>query len=442
MRFLLPVLILIFNLCCLTPAFAALNLELTKGVASALPIAIVPFKGEEESPIELTEIIHHDLNNSGEFNVLSDNALKAYPHTPLEIDAETFKAQNINDVVVGEIKKQNANQYEVSYSLVDTYSQASPTQGVLLSEQFVVNAQQLRRLAHHISDRIYERLTGDRGVFSTKIAYVLVSEPTSSKPRMYQLEVSDIDGFNAKPILTSTQPIMSPAWSPDGTKIAYVSFESYLPQIYISDVASGSRKLLTSFSGINGAPAWSPDGRQLAVALSRGGNNPNLYLIDLSSHQLQQLTNDLSINTEPRFSPDGHSLIFTSDRGGSPQLYQLSLNTKTVQRLTYNGNYNATGSYTPDGAAIALLHRSDDTYGYNIGFMNLQSGDIKQLTNNGKNQSPSLAPNGKMIVFASESGGGRAVLGIVSTNGKVSLRIPDQNGSVEQPAWSPLLGTV
>lgn len=424
----------ILNIVYFPIAQAALDLELTKGVASALPIAVVPFANSSDSPEDVSAVIANDLNNSGEFNVLPSNGLPS-PHKAAAITAKPFLSQNANDVVVGTVTKEAFGKYKVNYSLVDLYAKTDKSDGVLLTQEFTVSGDELRQLAHHISDQVYQQLTGDKGIFSTKIAYVLV-ENKSNKPTQYLLEVSDIDGYNAKPILTSSQPIMSPAWSPDGSQIAYVSFENYLPQIYISNVMTGKRDLLTSFNGINGAPSWSPDGRKLAVALSKGGNNPNIYVYDISSHKERQITSDWAINTEPAWAPNSESLIYTSDRGGNPQIYQVNLKSKLIQRVSYKGNYNATASYTPDGSSIIMLHR--ETTSFNIAIMDLKTGNIKNLTKSGDNQSPSIAPNGKMIVFASEHSG-QGVLGIVSTNGNISLRIPDQNGSVQAPAWSPFL---
>lgn len=419
--------------------YAALNLELTKGIASALPIAVIPFAGENDTPVKLSAIINNDLSHSGEFAVLPEKSLPALPQNLDDIDTSIWQEKHINDLIIGRVTELGNHKYQVTYALVDTFSPKETA--TLLDGKFIVPENALSRLAHHISDLVYQRLTGTPGIFSTKIAYVLVSPASATQPRTYRLEIADIDGENPLPILTSGQPIMSPAWSPDGRRLAYVSFESYLPQIYISDISSGKRQLVTHFEGINGAPAWSPDGRYMAVALSKHAPNPNIYLLNLASQQLTQITNDWSINTEPSFAPDGKSLLFTSDRGGSPQLYQINLETKMTQRLTFDGNYNATGRYTPDGKSIVFLHRGAAYGSYNVAIMDLATGNIKELTDYGKNQSPSIAPNGKMVVFAAEYQQ-RGVLGIVSTNGKVSLRIPDPQGSVEQPAWSPFLDRI
>lgn len=416
-------------------AFAVLNIELTQGITAAIPVAVVSFaQNGATAPTDVAAIIHNDLANSGQFSVLADSAFNQYPHNATQVDANYWQGKNVDDIVVGNIQAVGGGQYKVSFNLVSLFNQAP--NNVLLTQTYTVNQADLRQVAHHISDLVYQQLTGVQGVFSTRLAYVLVQRSTTQAPK-YMLMVSDEDGYNPKSILVSPQPIMSPSWSPDGKQISYVSFESFLPQIYVSNVANGQRRLITSFSGINGAPEWSPDGKQLAVALSRGSANPNIYTLNLASGKLQQITNDWSINTEPSWSPDGQTLLFTSDRGGSPQIYELNMATKATQRVSFNGNYNASASFTPDSQNIILLNR--DSGQFNIGLLNLQSGNLQVLTHGGMNQSPSVAPNGKMIVYATKSGG-KNVLAMVSTDGKVNIQLPDQLGDVQEPVWSPFLG--
>lgn len=415
-------------------AFAVLNIELTQGIASAIPIAVVPFTQDDPAAsTDVTTVIHNDLANSGQFNVLANSAINQYPQAVSNVDMKYWQTKNVNDLVVGSVKSLGGGQYKVSFSLISLFDQAP--NNVLLTQDFIVNQRELRRVSHHISDLIYQQLTGVRGIFSTRLAYVLVQRDNAHPPK-YMLMVSDEDGYNPQPILVSSQPIMSPAWSPDGQQISYVSFESYLPQIYVSNVASGQRRLITSFSGINGAPEWSPDGKQLAVALSRGGVNPNIYTLNLASGKLQQITNDWSINTEPSWSKDGQTIVFTSDRGGSPQIYQINLSTKATERLSFDGNYNASAALTPDGQSLVLLNRQSGQF--NVALLNLQTNSLKLLTNGGLNQSPSLAPNGKMVVYASKAGS-KNLLAMVSVDGTVNMRLPDQQGDVQEPAWSPFI---
>jgi TolB protein len=416
-----------------TPAHAALNLILTQGVSGAVPIAVVPFAGQENlnanDPTNIAAVISTDLKNSGRFQSLDASKMSAMPHDDSHINYADWKALKQNDVVVGKISSVGSGQVQISFELLDAYKGNPP----LLNQQLTVSSKDLHRAAHHISDLIYQTLTGERGIFSTRLAYVLVQRNPNQATR-YALEVSDADGYNPQAILSSTDPVMSPAWSHDGNKIAYVSLENLRSQIYVSDVATGNRTLISAFPGINGAPAWSPDNTKLAMVLSKTGN-PKIYVMNLASKQLTQLTTGNSIDTEPSWSPDGQSLLFTSDRGGSPQIYQVTLGSNQVQRVSYNGNYNARASYSPDGQQIVMLHQEG---GFGIGLQDLQTGAFITLDNSGDDQSPSFAPNGEMIVYATRSGSQRQ-LAVVSTDGKIKLRLPSDQGDVQEPVWSPFL---
>ena len=398
-------------------SFAMLNLELTRGVAGAVPIAIIPFETQGAPAENVSAVIAHDLQNSGRFKVLNTRS-----------GADT--------VLVGKVEEIGGGRYQVSFQLLDGLKNKSGStdSSVVLTKKFTVRADELRPLAHHISDTIYQHITGIRGIFSTRLAYIVVQR--SGSQARYILEVADEDGYNPRPLLTSTDPIMSPAWSPDGKKIAYVSFENRHASIYVEDVATGARHLVSEYRGINGAPAWSPDGRKLALVLSKDGS-PNIYILDLASHQLSQITRDWSINTEPAWSPDGRSVIFTSNRGGGPQIYQKNLSSGSVSRLTYEGNYNARASYTADGNHIVLLSQSGGLY--NIGVLDLDTSTFRVLTNSGNDHdSPSIAPNGSMVLFGTVSSG-RSVLGMAATDGSVQIRLPARDGDVQDPAWSPFL---
>lgn len=417
-------------------ALAALDIEITRGVVRAIPIAVAPFDTTNPGPNDISRIIANDLNHSGQFQVMPQSRLPQQPHDADAVSTDLWKTLGLDDLVIGRAVPTGNGQTKVDMTLLDLFHSNQSTPTILMQQSYTVANSQTRALAHHISDIIYEKLTGEKGVFSTRLAYVTV-QPLPSNPRhkLYALMVSDVDGHNAKPLLTSTQPIMSPDWSPDGKQIVYVSFETKMPQIFISDVATGRRRLISSFTGINGAPSFSPDGRSLAVALSMGRTNPNIYTIDLSSGRLTQLTNDTAINTEPSWAPDGQSLLFTSDRGGAPQIYSIDLGSLQTQRITYLGSYNASAIYLPGSPKkISLLHR--DERGFNIAIYDLQSATMQILTQGGYIESPSPAPNGRMIVYSTNVGG-RRMLGIVSSNGQVNARLPEVSGDTQAPAWSP-----
>lgn len=444
LRFLLLSLMLIFAI--QTPAHAALDLVLTQGVSGAVPIAVVPFAGQANSdPTQannVAAVINNDLQNSGRFQTLAAGDMPSMPHSAAEVDYSAWQKIKMDDVVVGQVKDNGDGTYSVNFALLDVYkgqnnAQPGGANNVLATQQFTVPASQLRRLAHHISDIVYQTLTGQRGIFSTKIAYVLVQRNPGMSPQ-YSLQIADFDGYNPQAILRSPEPIMSPSWSHDGKQIAYVSFENNRPQVIISNIATGSRTLVSKYTGINGAPAWSPDNQQMALALSRGDGNPKIYIMNLASKQLRQITTGPGIDTEPSFSSDGQSLLFTSDRGGHPQIYQVSLANNQVQRLTFNGVYNARPSLSADGQQIVMIHQ-DDGGGYNIGVQDLQSGAYNVLTNSGNDSSPSFSPNGAMVLYASKLGN-EGVLGLVSTDDRVKLRLPANEGDVQDPAWSPFLG--
>lgn len=420
------------------PAFALLNIELTRWANDAIPVGVVPFSGQGtdiNDPNNLAQVINTDLEHSGRFKMLPFSVMSQSPHTPEQVDVSYWRGKNINDVVVGQVTSIGGGRYQVKAALVNLFANQQSTDRILFNEQFTVTNNDLRALAHHISDMVFEKLLGIKGIFSTQIAYILVQHAGAT--RRFSLEVADADGYNPKTLLTSPEPIMSPAWSPDGRKIAYVSFENNYPRIFVQEVATGQRQVLSHFPGINGAPAWSPDGRQLAVVLSKSGH-PKIYIASLQDHSFRQVTQGFSIDTEPSWSSDGRSLIFTSDRsGGSPQIYQVNVATGETQRLTYAGSYNARGLYTPDNKSIVMLHRNESNE-FDIALQELQSGAFVQLTRAGLEESPSISPNGKMILYA-YTHGGRNVLGMVSTDGRIKLSLPSPQGDVQSPAWSPFV---
>ncbi|MFZ4076369.1 MAG: Tol-Pal system beta propeller repeat protein TolB [Legionellaceae bacterium] len=399
----------------------SLDLELTQGINAALPIGINSFGYSSEAQ-NLKDVIDSDLKLSGQFRLI--NA----PRSSSNVAA--WKSLGADSVLTGQVSPASGGRYTVHFELADAAAHGR----LLLAKDYTVSAQQMRALAHHISDEVYEKLIGERGIFSTHIAYIVVQRMSAGT--RYFLEVAEVDGSNPQRLLVSTDPIMSPSWSPDGRQIAYVSFEKKRAQIFTVTVATGQRRLLTDFPGINGAPAWSPDGRQLAVVLSKGGN-PKIYSIDLSSGAMKQLTFGDAIDTEPRFSPDGGSLLFTSGRGGSPQIYSLTLANGQVTRITYDGNYNARASYTPNKQNIVMLHRENGSF--NIGVQDLVRGGILPLTSSPMDESPSVAPNGRLVVYATRYQD-KGMLGLVSLDGRVRLRLPPRDGDIQEPTWSPFLG--
>ena len=445
-RYLVVIATLVFSLLSsMHPAYALLNLELTQGVSGAVPIIIVPFAESGAATSEpVSEIINNDLQHSGRFKVYNQRALKLLPSQLSEVAFPYFQHLGADNIVIGKVQALGGDRFQVSFQLLDAFKvktegvdKATQLQrAVVLEQKFVVPSKQLRQLSHHISDLIYEKILGTRGIFSTRLVYIVVKR-TQGIPSRYTLEVADEDGYNPRVLLTSTDPIMSPAWSPDGKKIAYVSFENRKAAIFIQEVASGTRRLVSQIPGINGAPAWSPDGRKLALVLSRG-DSPNIYILDLGARHLVQITHDWYINTEPAWSPSGKYLVFTSTRSGGPQIYQYNFASRAVTRMTYDGNYNARAGLTADGNHLVTIHKDGDAY--NIALFDLKTGVMRVLTPAGTHDSssPSVAPNGSMVLYDTVYQG-RNMLAMVSTDGRVQLRLPARDGEAQDPAWSPFL---
>ena len=426
-------------------AQAALDLELTQGVRSALPIAIVPFAHEQNTLAPgkqtVTQIMAHDLSNSGQFRIVAPKGAQT-PAIPSAINFAYWRKKGANDIVIGSVRDIGLGRYQVSMQLLSLYNTAAnaktfnPANATLIDQSFVVRREGLRVLAHHLSDLIYQKLTGVPGIFNTKIAYILINRnPLKPQQATYRLDVSDIDGFQPETLLKQSAPIMSPTWSPNGKELAYVSFAGQHMAIYLQNIYTGKRRIVSQFPGINGAPAFSPNGKKMALVLTRTGN-PKIYVMNLASGKLTQITHGYSIDTEPAWSDNGKALLFTSSRGGSPQIYSYTFATKKIQRLTFSGNYNARASFSPNEQAIVFMHRGAGMF--SIARQNLQTGRVTELTRAANAESPSLAPNGKMVVYATNYSG-RGVLAMVSIDGKIRLRLPAQNGSVQEPAWSPFI---
>jgi TolB protein len=411
------------------PAHSALTIEITRGIEGAIPIAVVPFGWSgptSMAPVNIAAIISADLNRSGRFSALEDRDLVAQPTEGEQVQFHNWRMVNVDNLVIGQVRDTGNGQYTVQFELFDVFRGNQ-----LYAVSIPASRQDLRRVAHHISDLIYEKLTGERGAFNTRVAYVTTSG--SAKNKRYTLLVADSDGYDPQTILNSDQPLMSPAWSPDGGQVAYVSFENKVAEIYVQEVSTGTRRKLAAFKGINGAPSWSPDGRRLALTLSRDGN-PEIYSMELKSGALKRLTNNAAIDTEPVWAPDGKSIVFTSDRGGSAQLYRVASWGGNAKRLTFDGNYNAGADFSPDGRKLAMVHGAGGRY--RIAVLDLESGVLRVLTDGHLDESPSFSPNGSMIIYATGAGN-REVLAAVSVDGRFRQRLSLQAGNVREPVWSP-----
>ena len=414
-------------------ARAGLTIDITQGVEGAQPIAVVPFGWQGPSmnpPQDIAQIISDDLKRSGLFAPLEKNDMLSRPQTGRQINYRDWRLLGTPSLVVGRLTG-TGDEYKIQFQLFDVNREVQ-----LVGYSFTASEKDLRRIAHQISDIIYETLTGDKGAFNTRIAYVTSTVWRTNNVRYYALYVADVDGQNGQLIIRSREPIMSPAWSPDGRKLAYVSFEQRRPMIYVQDIFTAQRERIASFQGINGAPAWSPEGARLAMSLSKDGNS-ELYIMHVASGKLERLTNHVAIDTEPNWSPDGRNIIFTSDRGGTPQIYQVSVHGGQPKRLTFEGSYNARPSYSPDGKRITMVNGENGNF--RIAVLELETGFMQILTKSRLDESPSFAPNGSMIIYATEYLN-RGVLAAVSVDGRVQQRIAlDESGDAREPAWGPFL---
>ncbi|MGO2007760.1 Tol-Pal system beta propeller repeat protein TolB [Vreelandella alkaliphila] len=408
-------------------ANANLTIEITRGSDQALPIGIVPFAGGDNLPEDVAQIIQDDLERSGFFAPLERSAMFDRPSQADDVEFGTWRSLDVRYLVVGRAQQTNSG-YQIQFELMDISGQRR-----MIGETVTANVNDLRGAAHYMSDQIFEEITDIRGAFSTKIAYVTAQGLGDNM--QFGLYVADADGRNSQQVLTSDQPIMSPAWSPDGRKLAYVSFETERPAIYIQDVSTGQRIQATSFDGINGAPTWSPDGRKIAMSLSKDGQ-PEIYILDIGNRSVERITQNSSIDTEPTWAPDGRSLLFTSDRSGGPQIYEYLLGSGEANRITFTGNYNARARYSPDGEQIFLIHRSNR--GYQVARQERDGGRLVVISETTRDESPSVAPNGTMVIFATQQGS-NGVLSAVSADGRSSFRLPAAQGDVRDPAWSPFL---
>ncbi|MDR2111737.1 MAG: Tol-Pal system beta propeller repeat protein TolB [Candidatus Accumulibacter sp.] len=404
----------------LSPARAELTIEISGAGANRIPITIADFGGDFGSARAVTSVVRGDLERSGVFRLIDAAGL------PLTETAsprfEAWKNLGADALAVGSVRP-GGGRLEARFQLYDIARQ-TPLGG----EALTTSSNMLRAAGHRIADFIYEKLTGEPGVFATRIAYVV-----KSGAARYELHIADADGQNAQAALISREPIISPTWSPDGSRLAYVSFENKKPIIYVHSLVNGRRVVIANFKGSNSAPAWSPDGRKLAVTLSKDGGS-QIYLINADGSGVQRLSTGSSINTEACFAPDGQTLYFTSDRGGSPQIYSTSLGSGEVRRITFEGSYNVSPRISPDGRTMAFVTRNESTF--RLAVMDLASHQVQVLTDSGKDESPSFAPNNRMILIATEIGG-RGVLSAVSVDGRFKQRLSIPAGDVREPAWGP-----
>jgi TolB protein len=371
----------------------------------------------------VSTVVGADLARTGLFRLVNAMGVSPLPTEPSEVNFVDWQARSSEALVIGKIESLPDGRFEVRFRLFDVQKQSQ-----LASFSYVVAAAQLRATAHRIADVIYEKLTGEKGVFSTKITYV------AKRGTRFELQVADADGANAQTVLASNEPIISPAWSPDGSRIAYVSFDQKKPIVVVQNLAQGSTRVIANYRGNNSAPAWSPDGSRLAVVLTRD-DIAQLYLVPADGGEVRRLTTTPAIDTEPNFSPDGKWIAFTSDRGGSPQVYRMPADGGAAQRLTFEGSYNTRPRFSPDGKSIAFVQR--DSGRYRIAMMELDTGQVTVLTDGILDDSPSFAPNGKMILYEAQVGG-RGQLAAVSSDGRVRQRLASSVGDVRDPAWGPL----
>jgi len=404
------------------PARAQLRLDITEGVKDAVPVAVVPFGGQAEGgPDDIAGIVGGDLRLSGRFAPLDRQDMVTRPTNGGQVRFEDWRLLKADYIVVGSL-----DGTAVSFELLNVQ-----TGQQLLAQTIPISGQTLRSVAHHISDLVFERLTGIPGAFSTRIAYISVEgKPPSQR---YRLMVSDADGYNPRTVTESSEPLMSPSWSPDGQNLAYVSFEGKASAIYVQRLATGERRRVSARAGINGSPAYSPDGTRLALTLSRG-SNLDIYVLDLATQALTRITSNDAIDTEAAWTPDGKSLYFTSDRAGNPQIYRVKLAAPSeVERVTYTNGYNARPRVSPDGKSLAMVTQDR---GYRIGLMDLGNRTLRMLTNGRQDESPSFAPNGAVIIYATEDRGPGS-LAMVSSDGRYQERLRSSQGDVREPAWSP-----
>src|SRR5882757_8973150 len=414
------------------PAQAQLKIEITSGVSDPVPIAVAPFGRAvpADGGLDVAQVIQHDLEGSGRFRAVTRQRMPATPTRFEEVVAADWKTAGADYVVVGRVTAIDGGQLAVDFDVLN-----SLTNQKVVSQRFVGTPGALRNAAHRVSDVVYEKIVGIRGAFATRIAYVAVDgQPPAQK---FQLIVADADGENQRLVLESRYPLMSPAWSPDGQWLAYVSFENKKSAIYVQLVRTGERRQVSARAGINGAPVWSPDGKKLALTLGGSSGNPDIYVLELQTQTLTRITDDPAIDTEAAWAPDGKTLFFTSDRAGGPQIYRIGVNPgERPKRITFGGNYNARPRVSADGTQLAMV--TLDSGNYRVAVQDLSSGTVRVLSKGHLDESPSFAPNGSTLMY-SEREGNRGILATVSVDGLTGLRLKAEQGEVREPAWGPFV---
>jgi len=420
---------LLVSLVLAVPSWAQLSIQITKGRDNPVPIAVVPFGTEVGAlPEDVAAIVGADLQRSGQFSPLARGDMLSLPHEGKEVVYRDWRALNQEYVLVGKTTPFQ-NGYMFQFELFDVLNQRQ-----LLLDREIGYQDNLREVAHRIADKVYEKLTGIRGAFNTKLLYVSALRDPSNK-YTYRLMLSDSDGMREQVLRTQREPILTPAWAPDAQSIAYTSFETTRPAIYLENLRTRQRQQLTNFKGLNGSPTFSPDGSKLAMVLSKDGN-AEIYVMDLASRNLVRVTNHYAIDTEPTWTADGQTILFTSDRGGKPQIYKTSVYGGDTQRVTFDGDYNARARTLPNNAGFVLVHRE---YGdFHIALQDTKKGSMQTLTQTSLDESPSVAPNSAMLIYATIAQG-RGVLAVVSTDAGTKYLLPSRFGVVRVPAWSPFL---
>ena len=400
-----------------------------QGQDNPVKVAVVPFKmsGDLEEAVNLSDIIAFDLIRSGQFDPLPSENMLSLPSNAQVVFFRDWRILKTDYLVIGGATEAGDSKISVFFELYDVVNERK-----MEGRSFLIDPIHWRDVAHKISDLVYEKVTGIRGAFSTQIMYVLAKNSGTSNAS-YSLQIADSDGERSRTLIESPEPILSASWAPDGNKVAYVTFETGRPSIVVEAIDGSYRKRITDFKGINGSPVFSPDGRSLALVLSRDGD-PEIFIMDLETEALRRITRHHAIDTEPSWAPDGKSIIFTSDRGGRPQIYRVELSTNFIERLTFVGDYNARARLLPDGKHLVFVHRKEGVF--HIAWQDLERDVIQVLTQTALDESPSLAPNGTMLIYATQNQG-RGILAVVSIDGRVKYRLPSSLGDVREPAWSP-----